>query len=272
MDDLNLVTLGACRVMYGGVDLGYTMGGVEVEVVTESRNITLDQFGDSTINQSILGRSVRITVPLAETTLDNLVKIMPGATLIGSTSKRVDVSHSSGLSLMDFAQILKLHPQINADDDLNDDFVVPRAVTPGDIQFAYKSDGERVYSISFMGYASPNSDILFYVGDPSAVDLEEGLRSFQPNQALTVRFTATSVSSTAALVWSLAVVRLWNRGPDTIYIDFGDASVTADEDSSMPLPADHIALFGVPAGATHIAMVTAGVNSVLYKTPGRGIT
>lgn len=82
--DTKNVKLGVCQVFYDGVDLGYTKGGVEVEVSTSTHKVMVDQFGESEINEYVLGRTVKIRTPLAETTLENLVKIMPGATLISS--------------------------------------------------------------------------------------------------------------------------------------------------------------------------------------------
>jgi hypothetical protein len=75
------VKLGVCQVFFDGVDLGYTQGGVEVSVTTETHKVNVDQFGNTTVNEYIMGRQVTAKVPLAETTLDNLVTIMPGATL-----------------------------------------------------------------------------------------------------------------------------------------------------------------------------------------------
>ncbi len=76
------VKLGVCAVIFDGADLGLTKGGVEVEVSTMSHEITVDQFGETVIGEIITGRKVSAKVPLAETTLDNLVKIMPGAVLV----------------------------------------------------------------------------------------------------------------------------------------------------------------------------------------------
>lgn len=81
------VKLGVCQVFFDGVDLGYTQGGVEVTVTTETHKVNVDQFGNTTINEYIMGREVMAKVPMAETTLENLVSIMPGATLstVGGT-------------------------------------------------------------------------------------------------------------------------------------------------------------------------------------------
>lgn len=89
MSNTRNVKLGVCKVVYDGKDLGYTKGGVEVEVSTDTHKVTVDQFGQSEINEYIEKRSVLAKLPLAETTLENLVKIMPGATLIDNAVKQV---------------------------------------------------------------------------------------------------------------------------------------------------------------------------------------
>lgn len=89
MSDTKNVKLGVCHVYYDGNDLGYTKGGVEVEVSTDTHKVTVDQFGQSEINEYIQKRSLSVKVPLAETTLENLVAIMPGATLIDNAVKQV---------------------------------------------------------------------------------------------------------------------------------------------------------------------------------------
>jgi hypothetical protein len=81
------VKLGVCNVLFDGVDLGFTKGGVEVEVATSTKEITVDQMGETPIGEIIMGRTVQATVPLAETTLDNLVAIMPGSELVSDGSK-----------------------------------------------------------------------------------------------------------------------------------------------------------------------------------------
>jgi hypothetical protein len=80
--DTKNVKLGVCRVLFNGSDLGYTKGGVEVEVKTDTHEVNVDQFGKTPINEYIMGRSCTVKAPLAETTLDNLISTMPGATLV----------------------------------------------------------------------------------------------------------------------------------------------------------------------------------------------
>lgn len=76
------VKLGVCSVLFDGVNLGFTKGGVEVEVATTTHEVKVDQFGETPISELVTGRTVSASVPLAETTLENLVQIMPGSELI----------------------------------------------------------------------------------------------------------------------------------------------------------------------------------------------
>jgi hypothetical protein len=80
----NNVKMGVCKILYKGVDLGYTKGGVEVDVTTGTHTVNIDQFGESVVNQFINKRDIKVTCPLAETTLENLVMTMPGATMKAS--------------------------------------------------------------------------------------------------------------------------------------------------------------------------------------------
>lgn len=80
--DTKNVKLGVCRLYLGGLDLGYTKGGVEVTVKSETHKVEVDQFGKSTINEYIMGRDVSVKAPLAETTIENMVATMPGATMV----------------------------------------------------------------------------------------------------------------------------------------------------------------------------------------------
>jgi hypothetical protein len=161
------VKVGACRVTFDGVDLGYTQGGVEVMVTTETHKVNVDQFGKSIINEIIMGRTISVKVPLAETTLENLVKIMPGAVLTTGTDvtkKRVDVPTGVGTDLLSIAKVLVLHPSANADANKNDDVTIPFAATSGAMQYAYTVDKERIFNVTFDGYPSPTTNLLYQVG------------------------------------------------------------------------------------------------------------
>ncbi len=76
------VKLGVCTATFDSADLGYTKGGVEVQVQTNTHEVTVDQMGETPIDEIITGRTVQVTIPMAETTLENLARVMPGSTLV----------------------------------------------------------------------------------------------------------------------------------------------------------------------------------------------
>jgi hypothetical protein len=78
------VKLGVCRVFFGGENLGFTKGGVEVEVMTNTSKINVDQLGDTDIDEILRGRMIRIKCPLAESSLALLQRMLPGATNVDS--------------------------------------------------------------------------------------------------------------------------------------------------------------------------------------------
>lgn len=81
------VKLGVCKVFYGGVDLGLTKGGVEVEVTTETYRVEVDQYGQTAIKEQVMGRNVSARIPMAESTLENMANLMPGAALVTDGSR-----------------------------------------------------------------------------------------------------------------------------------------------------------------------------------------
>lgn len=141
------IKLGACGVSLGGTDLGYTKGGVEVEIATETLKVTVDQLGQTTISELVQGRNVKVTVPLAESVLKNMVSLMPGST-ISSDGNTLTITSAQGVNLVDVAQPLILTPQDGADFILT----LPKAATAGNFTMAYKSDDVRVFSVEFNAY------------------------------------------------------------------------------------------------------------------------
>lgn len=156
------VKLGVCTVKFGGVDLGFTKGGVEVSVETESHTVMVDQYGSTPISEYITGRSCTVKVPMAETTINHLAAIMPGTTIIGTTTPYAQVTTGVGTELLAIAKVLRLHPASLISTDVTQDFIVPLAATTGAINFAYKLDEERIFNVEFKAYADSAGKLFYY--------------------------------------------------------------------------------------------------------------
>jgi hypothetical protein len=164
------VKLGVCKIFFDGRDLGLTKGGVEVSVQTETYKVEVDQFGKTPVKELVMGRTVTVTAPLAETTIENMAALMPGATVVTTgvapnQVTRLDVDTGTGIDLLDVAKVLRLHPINKPDADKSEDFVIYKAATPGALTFAYKLDEERIFNANFTAYPDPVSGKLFSIGD-----------------------------------------------------------------------------------------------------------
>jgi hypothetical protein len=82
MGDTRNINIGACSVTYDERDMGYTQGGVSFEAKTDTHITNVDQFGQTTVDEIIMKRNVSVTVPLIETTLQNMLETTPGATFV----------------------------------------------------------------------------------------------------------------------------------------------------------------------------------------------
>lgn len=160
--------MGPCSVTYKTTDLGLTKGGVEVEFATEVTPITVDQFGDTVIDNVIKGRSVKVKVPMAENDLEKLAACVPGSTLIGTTTKKLIVKAAVGTSLRALAGPLILHPVAAAAGDKSKDVTINLASVKGDFSFAFKHDDQKVFAVEFEGFVDLTSGELFEMGDPAA--------------------------------------------------------------------------------------------------------
>ena len=141
------IKLGACNVTFKSTNLGLTKGGVEVSVETTTYPITVDQHGETSIDEFITKRQFKISVPMAETTLALLGLVLPGSQVV---SGQLVVKNAVGVSLIDGAGLLTLVPSAGGGNDEPIEFV--KANTAGNFSFAYRHNQERIYNVEFTAY------------------------------------------------------------------------------------------------------------------------
>lgn len=141
------IKLGACDVTFKTVPLGLTKGGVEVSVETNTYPITVDQHGETAVDEFITKRQFKVTVPLAETKIELLGLALPGSEVVNG---QLVVKDAIGLSLIDSAGPLQLVPTTGGSADEPITFL--KANTAGNFSFAYRHNEERVYNVEFTIY------------------------------------------------------------------------------------------------------------------------
>jgi len=102
------------------------------------------------------------------------------------------------------------------------------------------------------------------------------IRSFSPAIAKTVNIdvSATSQRVLVASCNSPITVRIMNNGTATVWINWGDVTVTATTANGLPIgPGVHEVLTFSPdqGGLLYIAAIAAGVSGRIYFTEGQGI-
>jgi hypothetical protein len=149
----NKVKVGAGWVYFGTVegavgeilDLGYTQGGITFSVETGSFEILVDQEGDTAISETITGRRVVVTAPLAESDYEKLQKIMPDSSY---SNNLLEVDSGVGGDLMDYADELKILSAQSSSDWIKVYKAAPIASTTA----VFDPRGVRVWNVQFKGY------------------------------------------------------------------------------------------------------------------------
>lgn len=181
------VKLGVCSVSFGGVDLGYTKGGVKVSYSAESMEKTVDQE-DAPIGEIITKQNFEVKVPLAEYDLDKFVSLLPNATLYtDGTKKKLKLSGVAGTDLLSFVDDLVLTPM---GADANEKLTLLYAAPKTQMDFAYEKENVRVFEVTFRALKGALGWVQF--GDPSAV----GVDTLTPSTGSTSGGTAVVIKGT----------------------------------------------------------------------------
>lgn len=64
--NIESVNLGPCYVIYNGNYVGFTSGGVSVQINTTTQKVSVDSFGRTIIKEYVTERTAKVTLPLAE--------------------------------------------------------------------------------------------------------------------------------------------------------------------------------------------------------------
>lgn len=162
MPDITNVQVGVCTVSFGGTDLGHTKGGVEVSYEPVYKDVTVDKYGETVVEQYLIGEKLTAKVPLAEYTIANLRRAMPQSTFAGAANSRITIGAAAGKKSTDDALQLVLHP-IN-DGTRRHDIVMYKAIVSSEVVLAHKVDEEKVVEVTFMALLDESRSDGNYLG------------------------------------------------------------------------------------------------------------
>jgi hypothetical protein len=136
-------------VTFGGVDLGHTVDGAEIEIEREFTEVKADLYGNTPIDYVLAGQKATVKLKLAEIHPGTLAYVVPEADWdVGTVDDQVHFGTKAGYSLRNDALELVITPQGgNADGNLT--FTLFKAVSTDNMTLAYKIDEQSVFDVTF---------------------------------------------------------------------------------------------------------------------------
>lgn len=136
-------------ITFGGVDLGHTVDGAEIEIERELTEVKVDIYGNTPVDYVVTGQKAMVKLKLAEIHPDTMAYVVPEADWdVGSADGHVHFGTKAGYSLRDDALELVITPQGgNADGNLT--ITLFKAVSTDNMTLAYKIDEQSVFDVTF---------------------------------------------------------------------------------------------------------------------------
>ena len=169
MADIDNVKLGPCSVKFDDDDLGHSIGGCTVSYEPEYHDIKVDKYGNTVAEKILIGEALKVTVPLAESTLANFEIAVPASSDVGSG--RATIGKEAGERMLQYAKELVLHPSQNAANDLSEDVVLHKALVAEAVEFKMGNDGEKIFQVVFhaiLDEGKSDGNYLGFFGDSEA--------------------------------------------------------------------------------------------------------
>jgi len=136
-------------ITFGGVDLGHTVDGAEIEIERELTEVKVDIYGNTPVDYVVTGQKAMVKLKLAEIHPDTMAYVVPEADWdVGSADGHVHFGTKAGYSLRGDALELVITPQGgNADGNLT--ITLFKAVSTDNMTLAYKIDEQSVFDVTF---------------------------------------------------------------------------------------------------------------------------
>lgn len=169
MADATKVKLGVCNVVVGGVDLGHTIGGVELMYKPDFHKTSVDLYGSSPVEHFLVGENLSAKVPFAEFTMPVLKKAMANA--LQATATKLTLGAKAGKRLTAYTAQVVLHPVANADGDRSEDVVMYKAAVTSEITLNMKNDAEKIVEVEFTAHideSKQDGNLLGMIGDSTS--------------------------------------------------------------------------------------------------------
>lgn len=142
--------LGPCQVIWNGISIGETFGGVKFKFAQGTAPVKEDRMGETPVDQVTVGvTAFEVETPCSRTTLFNLDRIIHNSTLAAPV---LTTANSAGQDLYDLAQQMVLKPVENGVVSVTATqwLTVFKAYPKVDAEVIYDNAGQRVFKIIWL--------------------------------------------------------------------------------------------------------------------------
>ena len=146
----NLYVAAGSLITFGGVDLGHTVDGAEIEFERELTEVITDLYGNTPVDMVLTGQKATVKLKLAEITPGTLSYVIPEADWdVGTGSKEtLHFGSKAGYSLRNDALELVITPQ-GKNSDNSRTITLFKAISSDNVSVAYKIDEQSVFEVTF---------------------------------------------------------------------------------------------------------------------------
>lgn len=160
--NLENIHLDLADVTWSGTNLGYSKGGVDVNITQEVLDVVIDDFGDTPVKSYDRGYKIEVVVHMAEAARDKFAVAMPTSTVMGD---RIKVGGQAG-SVIPTGRLVLAPVKGNLDP-----IVVYKARPTAALTIPFSTTEVVMYDITFVGLiedSRADGDRLFRIGGPAS--------------------------------------------------------------------------------------------------------
>lgn len=180
MGDFDSIKIGVCDAYWTPpgstteIFLGLTKGGCDLTYTPEWYDLSVDRYGNSPTDSSLVGESISVRIPLAETDINKLEMFLHTAKKVEGANgkKKLVFGRFPGFRLGQCAGRLRLHP-VAMGLSREEDVIIYKAVNKAPLELNYRIDGERIFQTEFVGMIKRNhvnGALLWEMGDSTIGD------------------------------------------------------------------------------------------------------
>lgn len=176
MADVENIEVGVVQVFLdfglGEIDLGHTNGGVTLNLEREFLDLVVDKYGTTPVDKALIGNMLSAELMLAEPTKENLNRAITESVInTGSQDTKIGIGRKAGYKLSQRTAQLRLHPVVNAANDLSKDIYIFKAVSSEPIELVFRVDEQRDLPVTFTALVDESKPDGYLLGRIGPMDI-----------------------------------------------------------------------------------------------------